>query len=143
MARTLIPLSCLAALFVVGCGSSDHSSALEAAGTATRASAPHLASTPGYPDSIVVIGHSGATGEDSDPTQPHVEIRANSWATGTNPAVHSVYQRIVANNPAIRGHNFNLDQGGATVEQLLAPFSALREGKACRGLLGPGWCDLE
>ena len=74
----------------------------------------------GYPDSIVVIGHSGATGEDSDPAQPHVEIRANSWATGTNPAVHSVYQRILAKNPAIRGHNFNLAQGGATVEQLLA-----------------------
>ena len=25
----------------------------------------------------------------------------------------------------------------------LAPFSALGEGKGCRGLLGPGWRDLE
>src|SRR5919206_128303 len=74
--------------------------------------------TPGYPNSIAVLGHSGATGEDSDPAQPHVEIRANSWATGTNPRVDSVYQRILAKNPAIRGHNVNLNQGGATVEQL-------------------------
>jgi len=68
---------------------------------------------------MVVLGHSGATGEDSDPGQPHVEIRANSWATGTNPAVHSVYQRILQRNPAIRGRNFNLAQGGANVDQLL------------------------
>jgi hypothetical protein len=119
MTRTLTSLSCLAALSVAGCGSSHHSPAPGAATTATRAWAPHVARTPGYPDSMVVIGHSGATGEDSDPAQPHVEIRANSWATGTNPAVHSVYQRILAKNRAIRGHNFNLDQGGANVEMLL------------------------
>jgi hypothetical protein len=119
MTRTLIALPCLATLLVAGCGGSHHSPAPGASTTATLASASHVTSTPGYPDSIVVIGHSGATGEDSDPAQPHVEIRANSWATGTNPAVHSVYRRILANNPAIRGHNFNLAQGGATVEQLL------------------------
>jgi GDSL-like Lipase/Acylhydrolase len=120
MTRTLTTLSCLAAVSVGGCASNHHSPAPEAASTTTRASAPHIASTPGYPNSIVVIGHSGATGEDSDPTQPHVEIRANSWATGTNPAVRSIYQRILAKNPAVRGHNFNLAQGGATLEQLLA-----------------------
>jgi hypothetical protein len=120
MRPTLTALSCLATLSVAGCGSSHQSPAPGAASTATLASAPHVASTPGYPDSIVVLGHSGATGEDSDPAQPHVEIRANSWATGTNPAVHSVYERILAKNPAIRGHNFNLAQGGADVEMLLA-----------------------
>jgi GDSL-like Lipase/Acylhydrolase len=119
MTRTLTEFSCLAALSVARCGGSNHSPAPGPASTPTPASAPRVASTPGYPDSIVVIGHSGATGEDSDPTQPHVEIRANSWATGTNPAVHSVYQRILAKNPAIRGHNFNLAQRGATVEQLM------------------------
>jgi hypothetical protein len=119
MTRTLTSPSCLAALAVAGCASSHHSPAPGVANAATRASAPHVASTPGYPNSIVVIGHSGATGEDSDPAQPHIEIRANSWATGTNPAVHSIYQRILAKNPAIHGHNFNLDQAGATVEMLL------------------------
>lgn len=72
-----------------------------------------------YPDSIAVLGHSGATGESSDPKRPHVEVRANSWATGTNPAVNSVYLRILAKNPRIKGHNLNLAQGGATVSRLL------------------------
>jgi hypothetical protein len=75
--------------------------------------------TPGYPSSMAVLGHSNATGEDSDPAQPHAVIRANSWATGTNPAVNSVYLRILAQNPAIKGHNFNLAQPGATVGELL------------------------
>jgi hypothetical protein len=68
---------------------------------------------------MAVLGHSGATGEDSDPARPHVEIRANSWATGTNPAVKSVYLRILAKNPAIKNHNFNLAQAGATVDRLI------------------------
>jgi hypothetical protein len=38
----------------------------------------------GDPSSIAVLGHSGATGENSDPQQPGVEVRANSWATGSN-----------------------------------------------------------
>jgi len=68
---------------------------------------------------MVVLGHSNAMGEDSDPAQPHAVIRANSWATGTNPAVNSVYLRILAKNPAIKGHNFNLAQPSATVDALL------------------------
>jgi TolB protein len=67
---------------------------------------------------MAVLGHSGATGENSDPRRPRVEVRANSWATGTNPAVNSVYLRILAKNPEVRGHNFNLAQGGATVQRL-------------------------
>jgi hypothetical protein len=73
----------------------------------------------GYPSSIAVLGHSGATGENSDPSRPGVEVRANSWATGTNPAVNSVYLRILAKNPEIKGHNFNLAHGSATVQDLV------------------------
>ncbi len=73
----------------------------------------------GYPSSIAVLGHSGATGESSDPNKPlHYEARENSWATGTNPAVKSLYLRLLAVNPKIEGHNFNLAQGGADVRQL-------------------------
>jgi hypothetical protein len=74
---------------------------------------------PAYPDSIAVLGHSGATGEDSDPSRPHVEVRENSWATGTNPAVNSVYQRILARNPRILGHAVNLAQAGASVHRFV------------------------
>ena len=73
-----------------------------------------------YPNSIAVLGHSGATGEDSDPSLPGAVVRANSWATGTNPAVNSVYRRILARHPGIKGHNFNLAQGGANVRSLLS-----------------------
>ena len=72
-----------------------------------------------YPSSIAVLAHSGATGESSDPRRPRFEARENSWATGTNPAVDSVYRRILAKNPAIEGHNFNLAHGSANVRDLL------------------------
>jgi hypothetical protein len=67
----------------------------------------------------VVLAHSGATGENSDPNQPGIEVRENSWATGTNPEVQSLYLRILSENPAIDGHNVNLAQGGATVHDLV------------------------
>ena len=45
--------------------------------------------------------------------RPSVEVRANSWATGTNPKVDSVYLTILAHNPAIKGHNSNYAEAGA------------------------------
>ena len=67
-----------------------------------------------YPSSIVAIGHSGLTGYDSDPDLPATDMPDNSWATGSNPEVDSVYQRIVALNPAAKDHvnNFALDGSG-------------------------------
>ena len=125
--KGLAPLLCLAALVLTGCGAhrgaasapSETTAAAAPGAAATSAAAPLASATPGYPSSMVVLGHSNATGEDSDPAQPHAVIRANSWATGTNPAVNSVYRRILAKNPAIKGHNFNLAQPSATVDALL------------------------
>jgi hypothetical protein len=125
--KVLTPPLCLAALVLTGCGAHRGAASAPTATTAAVAStpaatpavAPLASATPGYPSSMVVLGHSNATGEDSDPAQPHVVVRANSWATGTNPAVNSVYLRILAKNPAIKGHNFNLAQPSATVEALL------------------------
>jgi hypothetical protein len=73
----------------------------------------------GYPDSMVVLAHSGATGENSGP-KPGVEVRRNSWATGTNPKVDSVYRRILAKNPRIKGNSDNLARAGANIEALQA-----------------------
>jgi len=42
----------------------------------------------------------------------------NSWSTGTNPAVRSEYQRLVAAHPALRGHQANYSVTGATVSDL-------------------------
>lgn len=50
----------------------------------------------GYHNSIAVLGHSGATGgETSDAPLPGIEVRENSWPTGTNPVVNSLYLRIL------------------------------------------------
>jgi len=67
---------------------------------------------------MVVLGDSSAIGENSDPGRPGAIVRANSWATGANPAVNSLYRRILAHNPEIRGHNFNLAEPGGTVTMM-------------------------
>lgn len=71
-----------------------------------------------YPDSIVVLGHSGATGFNSDPGRPGQDAPRNSWATGTNPAVNSIYRRILARHPAIRGHSYDFAVSGSDVNDL-------------------------
>jgi len=75
------------------------------------------AATPAYPNSIAVIGHSFATGEGV--TGPRAVRIRSSWVTGDNPAVQSLYSRILARNPAIRGNRFNLAIGGADVASML------------------------
>src|SRR5215218_6818384 len=73
-----------------------------------RAARAATAGQGGYPNSVAVLGHSGATGESSDPNKPrHYEARENSWASGTNPAVKSLYLRLLSVNPKLEGHNFN------------------------------------
>ena len=64
-----------------------------------------------------MIGHSGATGYDSDPVR--ARWSHNSWVTGDNPLVKSLYARILARNPAVRGHKFNLAINGSNVASLL------------------------
>lgn len=78
----------------------------------------------GYPNSIVVLGHSGATGFNSDPQRPETDVPANSWATGSNPDVRSIYLRILEANPAIRGHNANLARDGARITDLAGQSEA-------------------
>jgi hypothetical protein len=56
-----------------------------------------------YPSSLAAIGDSW--------TAPNVD--ADSWATGTNQEVDSQYLRILAHNPAIRGHAYNLAEAHA------------------------------
>jgi hypothetical protein len=71
-----------------------------------------------YPGSVVVLGNDNVLGYGSDPGHPYRDAPANSWATGTNPAVDSIYNRLVAVNPAARGHNRNLGHDEANVRDL-------------------------
>jgi hypothetical protein len=69
-------------------------------------------------DSVAVIGHSGATGTMSDPDNPFNNAYENSWATGDNPEVRSIYHRLLATHPALEGHNYNAAVNGSRVSDL-------------------------
>lgn len=56
------------------------------------------------PVGVIAIGHSGLTGENTDPSLPPFSpVLENSWATGSNPEVDSIYQRLVAVRPETEG----------------------------------------
>ena len=67
---------------------------------------------------IIAIGHSGLTGYGTDPNQRDRDAKANSWATGTNPEINSIYQRLVAVHPETADHVSNMAQGGAQAIEL-------------------------
>ena len=66
----------------------------------------------------MVLGHSGTTGAESDPAKPGTDAPQNSWATGDNPAVNSIYTRLLALNPAVRGHSNHLGRDGSNIDDL-------------------------
>ena len=76
-------------------------------------------------DSIAVLGHSGATGTMTDPKDATRDAHENSWATGVNPKVDSIYRRLLAEHPAMRGHNYNLAVNGTDVDALDSEFDDL------------------
>jgi hypothetical protein len=47
-----------------------------------------------------------------------LDCAANSWSTGTNPSVNSLYQRILAHNPRIAGHVANYAVTAISVSDL-------------------------
>jgi hypothetical protein len=69
------------------------------------AAARHVAK---YPSSMAVLGTPTAAGWGADSGHPFRDAREDSWATGTNQTVSSVYSRLVALSPSIKGHNANL-----------------------------------
>lgn len=104
----------VAAASVAGCGGSTTSASRTTASRSTSTSSAAAA----RPVGLVAIGHSALTGENSDPNHPGSAVFANSWATGTNPAVNSIYQRMITQWPDTRGHVANTAQGGATAAML-------------------------
>jgi lysophospholipase L1-like esterase len=68
--------------------------------------------------SMIVIGHSGATGWNSEPDRPGQDARYNSWASGNNPAVDSIYQRLLPTNPALTDHAVNQAVSGSKANDL-------------------------
>src|SRR5215207_3805234 len=80
-----------------------------------------------HPVGIIAIGHSGMTGEGSDPTRPGQDAKENSWVTGTAAEVNSVYQRLIVVRPETASHVANLARGGAPVTALVSQAQAAFE----------------
>lgn len=99
-------------LLTAGCGSSAASPSTSTAET------QQSTQTPTAPVGVIAIGHSGLTGENSDPTRPRQPAPENSWATGSSAEVDSVYRRLVAAHPETEGHVANAAVGGAPVSSL-------------------------
>ena len=72
---------------------------------------------------LIALGHSGLTGENSDPGHPGVEAKQNSWATGTAAGLQSVYQRMTAIRPDTAGHVANAAMASASAADLAGQAS--------------------
>ena len=107
---TLIGLVILAS----ACGSDDNGDATATSPTAAAATA----TTTSGPLGIIAIGHSGLTGANADPERPRTDAPEYSWATGTDPGVNSIYQRLVALRPEYEGHVANRARNGAEAATL-------------------------
>jgi len=80
------------------------------------------AGDPEAPVGVVAFGHSGLTGEGTAALQQPAP--SNSWATGDNPAVNSVYLRLTTVRPETEGHVANTAMGGASAFQLMQQAEA-------------------
>ena len=137
----IVSITLIGALTFVlaGCGSDDEPSAeTDTTATSSRTAEPAaptestestastepatVTRTPEL-DAIGVIGHSGATGADSNGDGS--DAPGNSWATGDNPDVQSVYQRLLVEHPELEGHNWNEAIDGSDVTSLMGQAEAL------------------
>src|SRR3954454_1196862 len=136
---TLGPLVILLSLALAACGTGTSGGSTTVASPVVAASSsavpspagPSAATTPSGvspspsaasqigPGGIVVIGHSGATGYNSDPSHPGIDHVANSWATGSNPNVDSIYLRSLATDPTLEGKAWNYAISGSEVTSLM------------------------
>lgn len=109
--RLLGLLVAVAVLAISAC--SAGSSTDDSSGETSQGPEPYT----GYPDSMAVLGHSQATGENTVPFEGG-DTKSNTWASGTNPEVRSVYLRIREQHPAIDGHVQNYAEPSATIQQI-------------------------
>ena len=87
-------------------------------GTGTIVDDDATPTTEPVPNSMAALGDSISRGFDACPA--FGECVASNWSTGTDPAVDSQYERILAVNPNIAGHAFNDAVSGATESNLVA-----------------------
>jgi lysophospholipase L1-like esterase len=61
----------------------------------------------------------------SDAEDPSRDATENSWATGENPVIRSIYQRLAQQHPAMRGHNYNFAVNGTAVDNIESQLQRL------------------
>lgn len=79
---------------------------------------PGSSPIPSGPGGVIALGHSALTGENADPQRQGQEARDQSWATGDDEAVDSIYLRMVAADPVHEGRTANAASAGAVSESL-------------------------
>ena len=76
----------------------------------------HPAGAAWYPNAMAALGDSITTAYNTGGF--FTDAKQNSWSTGTTTSVNSLYNRILAQNPAISGKNFNYAVSGKKMVDL-------------------------
>lgn len=117
-----MPALASALLLAAACGGSGGKSSapvLQSPSRAATTTTPPPSPPNGPPRGLIALGHSGVTGYASDPANLGADAPENSWVTGTNPAVDSIYLRLAKAAPAsYRGYVANYGVDGSTVDSL-------------------------
>ena len=113
-------LACTVAL-ATGCSGGQSAQPVDAA-TPSRPSTPPADAQ--HPRGVIAFGHSALTGLSADADRPQENAPESSWATGTNPAVDSVYLRLVKVRPETQGSVANTAENGAKSATLPAQAKA-------------------
>jgi lysophospholipase L1-like esterase len=83
-----------------------------------RTTQPAAPRPPTYPSSMDALGTSTTRGYNTDCPTAWIDCPDNSWATGTNAAVNSIYLRLLALNPRLRNNNANDAVSGSMMADL-------------------------
>lgn len=102
-------------VFTAGCAGEPSSQPVDSAAASGSSTFPADAE---HPRGVIAFGHSSLTGLSADADRPQENSPQSSWATGTSPAVNSVYLRLVRLRPETLGSVANTAQNGATSSTL-------------------------
>jgi hypothetical protein len=83
-------------VLAAGLAAGDDTPDQPAGRTADQVSEPAVGHSPPYPSSMDALGASVTVGFNTDCLEGWIDCPDNSWSTGTNPAVDSVYLRLLA-----------------------------------------------
>jgi hypothetical protein len=119
LTRSAAVLACFSVLAACG-GATPTTAPASVSSTQPAAETPAVSPNPtadiAHPVGVIAIGHSGLTGEGT--ARPSEANRDASWATGSDPAVNSIYLRLVEAVPATEGVVSNQASGGAGASEL-------------------------